>query len=63
MHSVDSHMGVTLAGVLFRMYPGPFQVYRRGSDPTSGLDMLQLIHTQDSMPTLREVALNILPSA
>ena len=45
------------AGVLFRAYPEPWQVLcRRG-------DKLQLVHTQDTMPELKHVALNILPQA
>ena len=46
------------AGVLFRAYPGPWQVLRGSPlEPQS----LQVIHTQESMPTLKEVALEILP--
>ncbi|KAK9841778.1 hypothetical protein WJX81_002326 [Elliptochloris bilobata] len=45
-------------GVLFRAYPGPWQVLRGTPlDPGS----LQVIHTQDTMPTLKQVALEILP--
>ncbi|KAL3135495.1 hypothetical protein ABBQ38_005975 [Trebouxia sp. C0009 RCD-2024] len=41
-------------GVLFRAYPDPWQVLsRRG-------DSLTLVHTQDTMPILKDVALNIL---
>lgn len=44
-------------GVLFRVYPEPWQVLsRRG-------DKLQLVHTQDTMPVLKDVALNILAKA
>ena len=46
------------AGVLFRAYPGPWQVLRGSPlDPQN----LHVIHTQDTMPTLKEVALDILP--
>ncbi len=48
------------AGVLFRAYPGPWQVLvrdRRYPDQT------RVVHTQDTPPTLREVALDILPNA
>eukprot|EP00963_Diacronema_lutheri_P013698 scaffold2682_cov344-Pavlova_lutheri.AAC.10 len=44
--------------VLFRAYPGPWQVLRRHSDGT-----MELVHEQDSMPSLKEVALEILPRA
>ena len=43
------------AGVLFRAYPDPWQVLRRYND------RLELVHTQDTMPELKEVALKILP--
>lgn len=42
--------------VLFRAYPGPWQVLRRHQDGS-----MQLVHEQDSMPSLKEVALEILP--
>ncbi|KAG0579260.1 hypothetical protein KC19_4G086200 [Ceratodon purpureus] len=45
-------------GVLFRMYPGPWQVLQRVKD-----DKYVLLHEQASMPSLKEVALNILPTA
>ena len=45
------------AGVLFRAYPDPWQVLRRQRD------RLQLVHTQDTMPVLKHVALNILSQA
>ncbi|KAJ7515917.1 hypothetical protein O6H91_22G034700 [Diphasiastrum complanatum] len=44
-------------GTLFRVYPGPWQVICN----TKG--QLVCIHEQENMPTLKEVALNILPSA
>eukprot|EP01024_Parvocaulis_polyphysoides_P042658 TRINITY_DN38967_c0_g2_i1.p1 TRINITY_DN38967_c0_g2~~TRINITY_DN38967_c0_g2_i1.p1 ORF type:complete len:250 (+),score=23.22 TRINITY_DN38967_c0_g2_i1:91-750(+) len=47
-------------GTLFRAYPGPWQVYRRNM---FDMDEVQLIHTQDDMPSLQQVALNILPSS
>ncbi|KAL3691118.1 hypothetical protein R1sor_004769 [Riccia sorocarpa] len=43
-------------GVLFRAYPGPWQVLRR-------VDYgFVCLHEQSSMPSLKEVALNILPA-
>lgn len=45
-------------GALFRCYPGPWQVLRRYSE-----DDLRLVHTQDTMPTLKQVAVEILPNA
>lgn len=42
-----------LGGKLFRAYPGPWQVFRAGV----------CIHRQDTMPSLKDVALNILPQA
>jgi hypothetical protein len=46
------------AGTLFRAYPGPWQVLRGTPlDPSS----FRVIHTQDDMPTLKQVALDILP--
>eukprot|EP00271_Cylindrocystis_brebissonii_P021859 TRINITY_DN809_c0_g2_i1.p1 TRINITY_DN809_c0_g2~~TRINITY_DN809_c0_g2_i1.p1 ORF type:complete len:324 (+),score=46.60 TRINITY_DN809_c0_g2_i1:40-1011(+) len=42
-------------GKLFRVYPGPWQVLR--GDSSGGLS---LVHTQEDMPTLKEVVLNIL---
>jgi hypothetical protein len=46
------------AGTLFRAYPGPWQVLRGTPlDPSS----FRVIHTQDEMPTLKQVALDILP--
>lgn len=44
-------------GALFRSYPGPWQVFSRIGDG------MKLVHTQEEAPTLREVALNILPVA
>jgi hypothetical protein len=45
-------------GVLFRVYPGPWQVLLR-----VGEDELEVVHTQENQPTLKEVALEILPKA
>jgi len=45
-------------GALFRVYPGPWQVLRRYGDGS-----MQVVHTQDDMPTLKEVALTILPNS
>lgn len=41
-------------GVLFREYPGKWQVWRR--DPNT-MEVSKLVHEQDDRPTLREVAL------
>jgi len=49
----------TRPGVLFRAYPGPWCVYRR--NPADSGD-LRLIWTGDNMPSLKEVALDILGS-
>ncbi|KMZ76217.1 hypothetical protein ZOSMA_105G00470 [Zostera marina] len=43
-------------GALFRSYPGPWKVLRK----TKGKYIC--VHRQEEMPTLKEVALNILPS-
>jgi len=43
---------------LCRMYPGPWQVLRKVKD-----NKYELLHEQGNMPSLKEVALNILPSA
>lgn len=45
------------AGVLFRCYPGPYVVMRRYQDD------LRVVHTQETMPTLKQVAVEILPNA
>ncbi|ESQ32401.1 hypothetical protein EUTSA_v10004626mg [Eutrema salsugineum] len=44
-------------GVLFRCYPGPWQVLRRTRNRCI------CVHQQETMPSLKEVALNILASA
>ncbi|MCD7461680.1 hypothetical protein HAX54_046804 [Datura stramonium] len=44
-------------GVLFRCYPGPWKVFRRVGST------YMCLHQQESMPSLKEVALDILPSA
>jgi len=46
------------AGALFRAYPGPWQVLRRYAE-----NKLQVVHTQDDMPTLKQVACDILPDS
>lgn len=46
-------------GALFRAYPGPWQVLRR--NPVDPLET-RVIWTNDKMPTLRQVAMEILPS-
>lgn len=43
------------AGALFRVYPEPWQVLRRDRGG------LRVVHTQEEMPSLKEVALDILP--
>ncbi|BAT99716.1 hypothetical protein LR48_Vigan06g069300 [Vigna angularis] len=45
-------------GTLFRCYPGPWKVLRR-----VGPRKYVCLHEQNSMPSLKEVALEILPSA
>lgn len=47
-----------VVGVLFRVYPEPWQVLKRD---TFYDDQFELIQTLDQMPSLKEVALNILP--
>ncbi|KAJ1431122.1 hypothetical protein SESBI_07362 [Sesbania bispinosa] len=44
-------------GTLFRCYPGPWKVLRR-----VGSSRYVCLHQQDTMPSLKEVALDILPS-
>lgn len=46
----------TGGGALFRVYPGPWQVLLRTD---SGM---KVVHTQHNRPTLRQVALDILPA-
>ncbi|KAL8141713.1 hypothetical protein V2J09_014745 [Rumex salicifolius] len=45
-------------GALFRCYPGPWKVLKK-----SGNNKYVCVHQQETMPSLKEVALNILPSA
>jgi hypothetical protein len=45
--------------VLFRAYPGPFQVLLRTSDGTG----FSCVHETDTFPGLRAVAADILPAA
>ena len=45
-------------GVLFRAYPGPWQVFLRLQDGET-----LLVHEQDTRPSLREVSLDIIPNA
>jgi hypothetical protein len=45
-------------GALFRCYPGQWQVFARGREGG-----VRLVHAQDAAPTLKEVALEILPRA
>jgi hypothetical protein len=44
-------------GALFRAYPGEWQVFVRTRDS------MLLVHTQATRPSLREVALEILPTS
>ncbi|GAQ79140.1 hypothetical protein KFL_000250170 [Klebsormidium nitens] len=44
-------------GKLFRAYPGPWQVLRQNAQ-----GQLEVIQESETMPTLKEVALNILPT-
>jgi len=44
--------------IFLRSYPGPWKVLRR-----VGPRKYVCLHQQDSMPSLKEVALEILPSA
>lgn len=44
-------------GALFRCYPGPWKVLRRMGN------RYLCVHQQETMPSLKEVALDILPSA
>ncbi|DBB02056.1 hypothetical protein WJX77_010807 [Trebouxia sp. C0004] len=53
IHNFKGHKG----GVLFRAYPDPWQVLRRHGNK------LELIHTQETMPVLKDVALKILPAS
>ena len=48
--------------VLFRAYPGPFQVLLRGTD-AAGAPAFRLVHTCDTFPGLRAVATDIIPKA
>ena len=43
--------------VLFRCYPGPWQVLRRRRVD----DTFELVHTQEDFPGVQKVALEILP--
>jgi len=45
-------------GILFRAYPGPWQVMLRLQDGGT-----KVVHVQDDRPTLKSVALEILPNA
>ncbi|CAN1174908.1 hypothetical protein LINPERHAP2_LOCUS31613 [Linum perenne] len=47
-------------GILFRCYPGPWKVLRKDRRKNNSYVCL---HQQESMPSLKEVALDILPSA
>lgn len=44
-------------GALFRVYPGPWQVLLRLQEG------MMVVHTQEERPSLKEVALEILPAA
>ena len=43
--------------MLFRAYPGPWQVLRRRRDTGA----LEVVHTQEDYPGIKTVALDILP--
>ena len=59
IHTLNKYnLCLVTAGVLFRCYPGPWQVMRRHAE-----DDLRVVHTQESMPTLKQVAIEILPNA
>jgi hypothetical protein len=47
-------------GALFRAYPGPWQVLRR--NPVNEEDM-RVVWTGDKRPSLKQVALEILPNS
>ncbi|CAN1748813.1 hypothetical protein LINPERHAP1_LOCUS3511 [Linum perenne] len=47
-------------GILFRCYPGPWKVLRKDRRKNNSYVCL---HQQEAMPSLKEVALDILPSA
>ncbi|KAL5724092.1 hypothetical protein ACHQM5_007397 [Ranunculus cassubicifolius] len=53
IHNFKGYKG----GVLFRCYPGPWKVLRKMKDK------YVCLHQQETMPSLKEVALNILPSS
>lgn len=46
--------------MLFRQYPGPWQVLRR--NPVDETDV-RVVWTGEARPTLREVAMEILPGS
>ncbi|KAG2500362.1 hypothetical protein HYH03_001936 [Edaphochlamys debaryana] len=50
----------TRPATLFRCYPGPWQLLKR--DPLNENDPGQVLWESDKMPTLKEVALEILPA-
>lgn len=52
--------GYLILGALFRRYPEPWQILKRDRRE---LDQLVLIETADQMPSLKEIALNILPES
>ena len=47
-------------GLLFRAYPGPWQVLRRNP---KDLSEKRVVWTGDTMPSLKQVALEILPGS
>jgi len=47
----------TRGGALLRTYPGEYQVFRRDG---LGIDVRE-VHSQEKMPSLKEVSLEILP--
>jgi hypothetical protein len=58
IYFIHNFKGSTPA-VLFRAYPGPFQVLLRTSDGTG----FSCVHETDTFPGLRAVAADILPAA
>ena len=59
--TTPAHTGQgTRPGVLFRAYPGPWQVLARDPD-VAGPGGTRLVASLEARPTLREVSLDILP--
>ena len=58
VYYIHNFKGSQAAGILFRAYPGPWQVLLRLQDGGT-----KVVHVQDERPTLKSVALDILPNA